>query len=102
MTDSEVLVSKREKDFEITVDGVHAGLVTYHDRGENRALPHTEIDDAFQGQGLASVLIRGALDQTRAEGLKVLPFCPAVRKFVHKNVEYQDLVPEDRKAEFGL
>lgn len=105
MTD-EIAVTRREKDFEITVDGAHAGLVTYHDRsgpaGVTRALPHTEIDDAYQGRGLAKILIQAALDQTRDAGLQVLPFCPAVRGFIAKNPEYVDLVPLDRRAEFDL
>lgn len=38
------------------------------------------------GQGLAKLLIKAALDETRDEGLGVfLPFCPFVHRYVSKN-----------------
>lgn len=88
--------------FVIFVDDEPVGFVTFHDRGDVRALPHTEIDDAYQGKGLAGRLIRETLDQTRAEGMHVLPFCPAVRGYIVQHPEYVDLVPADRRAEFEL
>ena len=39
------------------------------------AFVHTEIDPRFEGQGLASKLIRAALSAARSEGESVLPFC---------------------------
>ncbi|MEU9290700.1 N-acetyltransferase [Streptomyces sp. NPDC048275] len=46
---------------EILVDGTLAGFTEYRDRDEQRVFCHTEIDDAFAGQGLASVLVQQAL-----------------------------------------
>ena len=53
---------------------------------------HTEIYPAFEGFGLAGVLVRQALDDLRARGLKVHPVCPYVVKFLDKHPEYQDLI----------
>lgn len=39
--------------YEILVDGRRAGLTAYRDLGVQRVFFHTEIDDAFAGQGLA-------------------------------------------------
>jgi predicted GNAT family acetyltransferase len=88
--------------FEISVDGAEAGFVEYHDHGDVRAFTHTEIDSAFEGRGLASQLIRHVLDDARANGFEVLPFCPFVRSYIAKHDEYVDLVPVDRRAEFDL
>jgi predicted GNAT family acetyltransferase len=88
--------------FEVRVDGEPAGFTKYRDGGDNRAFPHTEVDERFQGRGLSSALIRGALDATRSSGKWVLPFCPAVRDFIARNADYVDLVPVGRRAEFGL
>ena len=86
--------------FEIAVDGELAGNLSYQ-RGKGEiALIHTEIEPRFEGQGLGSKLIRGALDQARTEGLAVLPFCPFVRGYIGSHAEYLDLVPEDRRTEF--
>jgi len=88
--------------FEIETDGEIAGTISYQ-RGKGEiALIHTEVEPRFEGQGLGSQLIRGALDAARAEGLAVLPFCPFVRSYIGDHAEYLDLVPEDRRAEFDL
>lgn len=65
------------------------------------AFVHTETDPRFAGQGLGGRLARGALDDARARGLRVLPYCPFIRGWIGKHPEYADLVPEDRRAEFG-
>jgi len=89
--------------FEVHVDGALAGFTEYRERpGGVRAFPHTEVDPAYQGRGLAQRLIRDALDQTRAAHLSVLPYCPSVRGFIAKHPDYLDLVPPDRRAEFDL
>lgn len=89
--------------FEITVDDAVAGFAQYRQAPKQlRAFMHTEVDSAYQGQGLGGTLIRSALDSTREEGLGVLPYCPAVQGVIAKNPEYLDLVPADRRAEFKL
>jgi uncharacterized protein len=87
---------------EIWVDDQRAGFVEYHDHELTRAFLHTEIDPAFEGRGLASELIRQVLDEARASGRRVLPYCPFVRSFIERHQEYLDLVSEDRRTEFGL
>ena len=57
------------------------------------AFVHTEIDEAFQGQGLADKLIRFALEDARKPGLAVLPFCPFVNAFIERHREFEALVP---------
>ena len=39
-------------------------------------LVHTDIDPAYEGQGLGSVLVKGALDDLRERGLRAVPLCP--------------------------
>jgi predicted GNAT family acetyltransferase len=88
--------------FEIWVGGQRAGFSEYVDQGATRTLPHTEVEPAFQGRGLAGTLIRHALDVSREAGREVLPRCPAVARFIKRHPDYADLVPEDRRGEFGL
>src|SRR3954453_839753 len=94
--------SERHRD-EIAVDGAVAGFIYYHDRGERRALNHTEIDAAYEGQGLASTIARAALDDIREHGKVVLPFCPFVRSYIDKpRDDYLDLVPTADREKFHL
>lgn len=48
---------------------------------------HTEVDEEFGGRGLATVLVRAAVDETRAAGRLIVPVCPLVRAFLTKNAE---------------
>jgi predicted GNAT family acetyltransferase len=63
---------------------------------------HTEIDDAFEGRGLGSILVRAALDAARSRGLAVRPDCPFVRGYIARHPEYLDLVPADLRPRVGL
>jgi hypothetical protein len=96
--------NQAESRFEIHVGSDLAGFVVYHrlEQGRLINLIHTEVDDGFQGQGIASQLARFALDTARKEGTGVLPSCPYIRGWISKHPDYLDLVPEDRRAEFGL
>jgi uncharacterized protein len=65
-------------------------------------LLHTEVDDRFQGAGLAGKLARASLDAARARHLRVLPTCPYIRSWIRKHPDYADLVPQERRAQFGV
>jgi uncharacterized protein len=71
--------------------GVVAGFAEYEDLDGVRVFTHTEVDDAFEGQGVGSTLARGALDDVRARGLAMRPKCPFIRKYVERHPEYADL-----------
>ncbi|MVO88048.1 GNAT family N-acetyltransferase [Streptomyces sp. p1417] len=77
--------------YEILVDGESAGFTAYRDRDDRRVFFHTEIDDAHAGQGLASVLVREALEDVRSAGLRAVPVCPYVAKFLKKHEEFADI-----------
>jgi predicted GNAT family acetyltransferase len=88
--------------FEIQVGGEVGGFAEYRRRPGLIAFVHTLTDPRFEGQGLASQLVRTALADARADGLAVLPFCPFVRGYIERHTEYLDLVPEDMRAKFDL
>jgi predicted GNAT family acetyltransferase len=89
------------KRYVIEVDGEAAGFSAY-ELGEEIVFTHTEIDPRFEGQGLGSRLVAGALDDVRRRGMAVLPVCPFVRRFIDSNREYVDLVPDRLRPAFGL
>jgi predicted GNAT family acetyltransferase len=78
--------------YEISLDGALAGFTMFTLDGDVAIMPHTEIDPEYKGKGLATILIRAALDDARARGLTVVPRCPFVRGFIEKHPDYQDLV----------
>ncbi|MFF3494375.1 GNAT family N-acetyltransferase [Streptomyces sp. NPDC002795] len=76
-----------EQRYVITVDREQAGFTEYRDRDEQRVFFHTEVDDRFAGQGLASILVTEALADVRADGKRVVPVCPYWAKYVKKREE---------------
>ena len=89
--------------YEIIVDGKRAGLAAYEPAGNVIAFTHTEIDDAYEGRGLGSVLVRAALDSARGRGLSVRPDCPFVRAYIARHPDdYLALVPEELRPRLGL
>jgi uncharacterized protein len=91
-----------QEQYEIRADGRVAGFVQYHLRDGVIAFLHTETDPRFRGQGVAGRLIRSSLEAARERHLAVLPYCPFVRRWMTEHPEYTDLVPEDKRAGFGL
>jgi predicted GNAT family acetyltransferase len=88
--------------FEVFLDGELAGFTQYHLVEGGIAFDHTQVYDRFEGRGVASALIRGALDEVRRRGLITLPFCQFVRGYIARHPDYVDLVPADQRARFGL
>ncbi|PXY35463.1 GNAT family N-acetyltransferase [Prauserella flavalba] len=62
-----------------------AGFSEYREQGERTVYLHTEVDDAFAGQGLGKVLAAGALDDAVARGRIIVPVCPFIASYVRKN-----------------
>ncbi|MFF1649394.1 GNAT family N-acetyltransferase [Streptomyces sp. NPDC058240] len=77
--------------YAIQVDGTTAGFTVYRDRDGQRVFYHTEIDDAFAGQGLASVLVTEALNDVRRSDMRIVPVCPYVAKYLKKHDEFADI-----------
>lgn len=78
--------------YEITVDGEQGGFTAYVDRGQQRIFYHTEISEAFSGRGLGSSLVGAALADVRVAGLRAVPVCPFVKKYVDNHPDAEDLV----------
>jgi uncharacterized protein len=91
-----------ETRFEVHVGDALAGFSTYRPQPAAFAFLHTEIDPAFEGRGLGSVLVRGALDEMARRGLGVLPYCPFVLRYLQRHPDYLRLVPAADRERFGL
>ncbi|ETN95517.1 GNAT family N-acetyltransferase [Zhouia amylolytica] len=50
---------------------------------------HTEVPKALSGKGIGSFLAKGVLDYADENGLKVKPYCPFIKAYIDRHVEYQ-------------
>ncbi|MCW2814466.1 MAG: acetyltransferase-like protein [Nocardioides sp.] len=91
-----------EHRFEITYGDRLAGFAVYDERPEGWAFTHTEIDEDLEGHGLASRLVREAMDAMADRGAHVLPHCSYVRSWLEKHPDHLGVVAPDQRAAFGL
>jgi predicted GNAT family acetyltransferase len=98
----EVADAPERERYELSIDGEVVGFSAYCARPGLIAFVHTEVDERLQGRGLADRLIRFALEDARARHLAVLPFCPFVKSFIERHREFEELVPEAYREQFGL
>jgi predicted GNAT family acetyltransferase len=78
--------------YEVHVDGEVVGFTQYRETPEAVDFVHTEIDDAYEGHGLAGELARAALDDVRSQGRKVIATCPFIDGWIAEHEDYQDLL----------
>ena len=84
----ETTVTRNDDDgrYEIRVGDILAGFTQFRvDRRGNLAFPHTEVDPAFRGRGLAQTVVAEAMADSARRGDTVVPHCPLVAKYLHEN-----------------
>jgi uncharacterized protein len=91
-TGAPTTVERRADRFTISVEGREVGFAQFADSGGRRSFFHTVVDGSYQGRGLATILVAAALDETRADGLRVDAPCSMVADYIEKSGDYADLV----------
>ena len=81
--------------YEALVDGRMVGLLRYRQEPGHVVLVHSEVDLDLEGTGVGSELVRGALADIRARGLRMVPHCPFVIDYLRRHPEELDLVGLD-------
>jgi predicted GNAT family acetyltransferase len=82
--DLRVVDNPEELRYELWLGATRAGFIEYRSEPGAILLVHTEVDPAVEG--------KGALDDLRARGLKLVALCPFVRAYLRHHHEYADLV----------
>ena len=69
-----------------------AGFLEYIVKHGRIALVHTEVPPEYEGQGVASALVRYALDDARARELRVIAICEYVQGYLTRHPGDEDIV----------
>ena len=77
--------------FELDAGGLVA-FANYRLTPQAVIITHTETPQSLRGRGIASELVKGALEMIRADGQKVIAGCGFVVDYLSKHPEYRDLV----------
>lgn len=55
-------------------------------------IDHTEVPDAFRGQGVGLKLVERAVADARSEGKTIIPLCPFAAAQFRKHPEWADVL----------
>jgi uncharacterized protein len=67
-------------------------FANYRQTPDAIVITHTETPRALRGRGIASELVKGALEMIRADGHKAIAGCGFVVDYLAKHPEYADLM----------
>ncbi|WGS17217.1 MULTISPECIES: GNAT family N-acetyltransferase [unclassified Bradyrhizobium] len=82
--------NKAQQRFELDTKGGIA-FANYRLTPSAAIITHTETPRALRGNGIASELVKGALELIRADGHKEIAGCGFVVDYLRKHPEYEDL-----------
>ncbi|HSP36136.1 MAG TPA: GNAT family N-acetyltransferase [Frankiaceae bacterium] len=80
--------------FEAFIDGQRVGLADYRLSDGAITFTHTVVDAAGEGKGVGSTIASAALDAARDRGLRVVPECTFIARYISRHDEYLELVDE--------
>ena len=73
-------------------DGAEAEM-TFSKAGDHLIIiDHTEVPDAFRGQGAGLKLVTRAVEEARAAGKKIIPLCPFANAQFRRHQEWADVL----------
>lgn len=87
-------VNNATKGYFEMVDGEkQAGRMTYSRIGDTKIIiDHTEVDNAYNGQGIGLKLVLAAVDYARKNNIKIIPLCPFAKSVFDKKPELHDVL----------
>jgi uncharacterized protein len=83
--------NREEQTFEMNING-NIALIGYSEDGDTYILEHTEVPEALEGKGIASILVVKTLNYIEAEGKKIIARCPFVVSYLKRHPEWNRLV----------
>ncbi len=67
--------------------------MTFSKVGESMIIiDHTDVPDAFRGQGVGLKLVTRAVEDMRAAGKKIIPLCPFANAQFRRHPEWADVL----------
>ncbi len=87
----QIINHRSEQEYVLEVDGERA-VAAYQQEGDTIVFTHTVVPPAIEGRGVGTRLVRGALDDARDQGLRVVAQCSFVRAYIERHPEYRDLL----------
>ncbi|GAB3339120.1 GNAT family N-acetyltransferase [Marivirga atlantica] len=79
--------------FRAEKDGKRAGEMFYSKAGQDKIIiDHTEVEEAFRGEGVGKQILYKIVEWARAENIKIVPLCPFAKSVFDKEDEIRDVL----------
>ena len=85
---SDVVDNTAENRFELAVDG-DVAIAEYRIADGAIYFTHTETPWKLQGRGIAGRVVQAAMESARARGLKIVPRCSYVARWLQDHPEFR-------------
>lgn len=92
MENYELIDNAEDKQYEFRI-GEQVAKIEYIKTEDGEIyLTHTIVPVALEGQGIASKLTKKVLEDIEKQGLRVVPLCSFIIKYIQKHPEWEKLV----------
>lgn len=79
--------------YSYAAEGVPEAEMTYSRAGERMIIiDHTEVPEAYRGQGIGLALVERAVADARAAGKKIVPLCPYAAAQFKRHPDWHDVL----------
>jgi predicted GNAT family acetyltransferase len=95
MSEAEIRIEQNESKGRYFIEGPGGAVaeMTFSKTGKSMIIiDHTEVPDAFRGQGVGLKLVTRAVEDARAQGKKVIPLCPFANAQFRRHPEWADVL----------
>ena len=93
--DIQLVINDKANRFELHIEG-HLAVIEYSMKGDIFVLLHTEVDQALEGRGFASMITEKTFNYIESINAKIIPLCPYIVSYLKKHPEW-DRIVEHRK-----
>lgn len=85
--------NQQAKQFQFQLEQGAIARIEYIKTKDDRIyLTHTEVPQAYAGQGIGSKLIGQTLQYIKDQGWSLIPLCPFVAKYLQRHPQWKTLV----------
>ncbi|MCA8880228.1 MAG: N-acetyltransferase [Rhodobacteraceae bacterium] len=68
-------------------------LMTFSKAGTQQIIiDHTEVPDAYRGQGIGLALVTRAVEDARRDGIRITPLCPYAASQFRRHPDWSDVL----------
>ncbi len=94
MKDCELILNTDKDCYEYNLKGFKPKVEYIVSKTGEIYLTHTEVPFQLEGKGIGTSLVRDVLTDIEQRGLKLVPLCPFITRYIRKHPQWRKLLME--------